>query len=139
MFSPKLDVGAVAAFLRDRFAEVAGVEPIGAGQWSQAFSFRMGPHARVIRFGEFSEDYAKDRVASGFAAPELPVPETHEIGEAFGVTRSLREPSVTRSMGLPRPGTDECSRPCCDHWMSSELWTDVLGPVVPRARPDRPA
>lgn len=83
MFSPTLEVEAVAEFLSDRFADVSGVEPIGAGEWSAAFAFRTGGLERVARFGSFPEDYAKDRAAARFAAPDLPIPEVHEIGAAF--------------------------------------------------------
>ncbi len=103
MFSPKLDVEAVAGFLRERLGDVAGVEAIGAGEWSQAFSFRVGQQHRVIRFGEFPEDYAKDRVAFGFAAPNLPIPEIHEVGEAFGLGYAIS----TRAFGHPFDGLNQ--------------------------------
>ncbi len=91
MFNPTLDIEAVAAFLARRLGEVEDLAPIGRGEWSSAFSFRTREGERVIRFGRFAEDYAKDRVAAGFARPGLPVPAVHELGEAFACAYAISE------------------------------------------------
>ena len=91
MFRPELAVDVVAAFLADRFGEVTDLEAIGGGEWSQAFSFRAEQRDRVIRFGQFPEDYAKDRVAAGFAGPDLPIPRILELGAAFDGAFAISE------------------------------------------------
>ncbi|MEE8557976.1 MAG: phosphotransferase, partial [Myxococcota bacterium] len=89
MFSPELVVKEVREFLSTRFGDVSRVEAIGTGEWSRAFSFRLLERDHVIRFGHFPEDYAKDRVAAGFAAPDLPIPPIQEIGEAFDTSYAI--------------------------------------------------
>ena len=98
------DVAAVADFLQRRYAEVVALEPISGGEWSQAFSFRARDQDLVIRFGRFGEDYAKDRVASGFAASDLPVPRVHEIGEAFDGVYAISDRAVGTGFDLDAPG-----------------------------------
>ena len=83
MFKASHSVSDAAAFLETRFGAVSEVEPIGAGEWSQAFSFRTGGRALVVRFGAYIEDYRKDGFATRYAAADLPIPEVIEIGEAF--------------------------------------------------------
>lgn len=60
------------------------VELLGAGAWSQAFGFRVGGAEFVVRFGRHGDDFAKDRRAHTYVAPDLPVPEVQAIGPAFG-------------------------------------------------------
>ena len=103
MFSSRHEAAAVESFLRRRFAGVSAVEPLGGGEWSQAFSFRTGDQDRVIRFGRFPEDYEKDRLAAGFNAPDLPVPQVHEIGEALGAAYAIS----TRAPGVGFDTLDE--------------------------------
>ena len=83
MFRAKHEASRVEEFLRHRFGEVRDIAPIGKGEWSQAFSFATGTRELVVRFGQFADDYAKDRTAFGFSSADLPIPEVHEIGEAF--------------------------------------------------------
>ena len=98
-----LDRVAVAEFLRGRLEEVGGVEAIRGGEWSQAFSFRAGELEYVVRFGAYREDYEKDRVASRYAGPDLPIPEVREVGEAFGGAYAVS----TRVHGEPLDALDE--------------------------------
>jgi hygromycin-B 4-O-kinase len=71
-------------FLRGRFGPgVVDVAPLGRGEWSRAFSFRNGGAEYVVRFGGYVEDFAKDRIAAGYASGDLPIPAVIEIGEAF--------------------------------------------------------
>lgn len=92
-----VDPAAAAAFLRARFGEGAGeVEPVGQGEWSQAYFFRQRADARgsagaalpagryVVRFSALLEDFAKDRRAMRYAGPSLPIPRVVEIGETGG-------------------------------------------------------
>jgi hygromycin-B 4-O-kinase len=83
MFRAQHSVAAATAFLGTRFSQVADVELIGGGEWSQAFSFRDGSRELVVRFGAYVEDYQKDELAYRFATPELPIPPVFEIGQAF--------------------------------------------------------
>ncbi|MGB8861159.1 MAG: phosphotransferase [Ilumatobacteraceae bacterium] len=77
------DVSTVAAFLRERFADVDAVELLNGGDWSSAFGFISDGSALVARFGEHGEDYAKDAIAAGWASPDLPVPRVVEVGEGL--------------------------------------------------------
>ena len=72
-------------FLLDRLGpDVAGVEPLGFGEWSLAYAFCHDGVDRVARFGQHRESFDKDRLAMGFAASDLPIPVISEIGEALG-------------------------------------------------------
>jgi len=53
---------------------------LGAGDWSQAFSFALDGQDAVIRFGRHVEDFRKDRVMAGYSSAALPVPAVTEIG-----------------------------------------------------------
>ncbi len=65
--------------------DVAEVAMVGRqGEWSRAFTFRRADREYVIRFSALQEDFAKDRLAARFAAPDLPIPRIVELGEAFG-------------------------------------------------------
>lgn len=83
MFRAQHSVAAATAFLGTRFPQVADVELIGGGEWSQAFSFRDGSRELVVRFGAHVEDYQKDELAYRYAGPDLPIPRVLEIGNAF--------------------------------------------------------
>lgn len=73
------------AFLIARFGPgVAEVAPIGQGEWSRAFAFRLGEAGYVARFGAFGDDFAKDRLAAGYASADLPIPAVIDVGEALG-------------------------------------------------------
>ncbi|MEP6758728.1 MAG: aminoglycoside phosphotransferase family protein [Actinomycetota bacterium] len=73
----------VERFLQGRYPSVGDVELLAGGAWSRAFGFRAADRSLVIRFGTHVEDYEKDRMASGWARPFLPIPSVVEIGEAF--------------------------------------------------------
>jgi hygromycin-B 4-O-kinase len=86
------DTRAAAGFLAERFGPgVEGVEPLGAGDWSRAFSFRLDGRDLVARFGRHREDFERDRKAMAFAGPHLPVPRVLEVGEAPGGFFALSE------------------------------------------------
>lgn len=72
----------VEGFLHKHYGDgVSEVAPVGKGEWSKAFSFRHAARNYVIRFGQYVEDFAKDRLATAHAAPGLPIPPIIEIGE----------------------------------------------------------
>lgn len=73
------------AFLFDRFQiEPPQVTLLGEGAWSRCFGFWQGEEELAIRFGNHIDDFRKDQVAQRYATSNLPVPQVHEIGEAFG-------------------------------------------------------
>lgn len=80
-----LEIDRIETFLNAHLpGGIRDLAPIGHGDWSQAFSFQHDGRALVARFGEFGEDYAKDRYATRFASSHLPVPQVQEIGRALG-------------------------------------------------------
>jgi hygromycin-B 4-O-kinase len=62
---------------------VTDVARIALGEWSQAFSLRCGDADYIARFSAVEEDFAKDRLAAAFAAPDLPIPPIIAMGRAF--------------------------------------------------------
>jgi aminoglycoside phosphotransferase (APT) family kinase protein len=83
--------GDVVNFLTARYGAVSEVAELGGGDWSRAFSFRLGAEPLVARFGQYPEDFEKDRAAMEFAGPDLPVPRVLEIGEALGGFYAISE------------------------------------------------
>lgn len=57
--------------------------PLGAGEWSVAYAFNLTLDAKpaVIRFGNYVEDFRKDRAMAAYSEKALPVPAVIEIGE----------------------------------------------------------
>lgn len=78
-----VDEASARAFLVRRLGyDVDRAEPVGEGNWSRAFGFVDGDRELVVRFGRHVDDFEKDRRASAFATPDLPVPATLDIGSA---------------------------------------------------------
>jgi hypothetical protein len=78
-------LGEAAGFLAERYAGRAqDISELGGGDWSRAFSFRLGRRDLVARFGRYGEDFVKDRQAMALAGPDLPIPDVLEIGSALG-------------------------------------------------------
>lgn len=76
---------AARAFLVDHFgSDVVDVARIGHGEWSRAYAYRLHGKEYVLRISALLEDFAKDRLASAFATPALPIPRVLELGEVFG-------------------------------------------------------
>lgn len=93
-----VSTAAARRFLEQHLPEaVSGVVPLAGGTWSQAFAFRAGELDLVVRFGTHVGDYRKDRRASAWRSPELPIPEVVEIGEAFDAHFAIS----TRAHGEP--------------------------------------
>jgi hygromycin-B 4-O-kinase len=75
----------VQSFLTHYFgSEVANVEVVGAGAWSQCHGFRHNTEELVIRFGKYVDDFKQDQFAYRYHTSDLPIPEVLDIGEAFG-------------------------------------------------------
>jgi hygromycin-B 4-O-kinase len=80
------------AFLVARFGAVPGsVTRIVHGEWSRAYAFRRAGREYVARFSALQEDFAKDRLATRYAAPSLPIPRIVEIGEALAGFYAISE------------------------------------------------
>jgi hygromycin-B 4-O-kinase len=73
----------VEAFLQQRYGAVRHVGLLHGGAWSTAYAFDVDAGRFVARFGRYIEDYEKDRMASAWSQPGLPIPEVVAIGEAF--------------------------------------------------------
>lgn len=84
---------------------VADVSPIGHGEWSRAFSFRLGQVEYVARFSLFESDFRKDEWVGRHGSSRLPVPPVLEIGRAFdGWFAIARRVAGTFLDGLDEPG-----------------------------------
>src|ERR1035438_8647613 len=99
-------LGEAAGFLAERYAGRArDVAELGGGDWSRAFSFRLGGRDLVARFGPYGEDFAKDQQAMAFAGPDLPVPEVLETGRGLGGAYAISQ----RCFGTFLESLDESS------------------------------
>src|SRR3954453_17199655 len=71
-----------ARFVADRWgARATTPVPLGAGEWSDAYSFRLDGQERVIRIGAHREDFAKDPRMGDAGLRPLPIPRVLEIGD----------------------------------------------------------
>jgi hygromycin-B 4-O-kinase len=79
-------VAGAAAFLAERLGP--GVTDVTAferqGDWSRAFAFRHEGRDLVARFSALAEDFEKDRLATRYRGPALPVPDVLALDEAPG-------------------------------------------------------
>jgi hygromycin-B 4-O-kinase len=79
-----LDPSTVIAFLAAHLGgQIEGAEELTGGDWSRAFGFRHEGRDLVVRFGDFPDDFEKDRVAARLLSGRLPVPKVLELGTAF--------------------------------------------------------
>jgi hygromycin-B 4-O-kinase len=58
------------------------VRLLGTGEWSRAYAFLLDGREAVIRFGDYVEDFHKDRVMAAHNRAALPIPAVIEIGAA---------------------------------------------------------
>jgi hypothetical protein len=81
----------IGDFLQANFDErVTTVSLIGAGMFSQAFSFTVGQHALIFRLNPSEEDFQKDAFAfQHFSAPTVPIPRVLGIGRFASWTQYL--------------------------------------------------
>jgi hygromycin-B 4-O-kinase len=81
-----VDEAGAAALLAERLG--AGVTDVTAferqGEWSRAFAFRHQGRDLVARFSALAEDFERDRLASLYHGPSLPVPRVLALDEAPG-------------------------------------------------------
>lgn len=83
MQQARLSPDSVARLLADRYGPVTDIALLKGGMWSTAFRFDSAGRQLVIRLGHHIEDYQKDRMASRWSRPGLPIPDVLEIGTAF--------------------------------------------------------
>lgn len=82
----------VSTFLAKHLGtKVEDIEPVGKGLWSQAFFFHKANVDYVLRFGNESESYEKDRISSKYSSGNLPIPPVTEIGTALGYHFAISE------------------------------------------------
>lgn len=75
----------IAAWLVNHYDDKAtNLAPISGGFWSAAYTFRVAEEEFILRFSNLAEGFAIDKAAMQFTAPDLPIPEVIEIGEALG-------------------------------------------------------
>jgi hygromycin-B 4-O-kinase len=111
----EVDLSQARAFLAAHLGpDVTDVELVGQGEWSRCFGFTNQGQDLVIRFGRHVGDFRRDRLAARFTAPDLPVPEVTEIGEAFGAWFAVS----TRVHGTPWEQLDRAA------------WLDTLPAIL---------
>ena len=82
---PKVAISQIADWLANRYdGEVMELAPISGGFWSAAYTYRVGEAEFVLRFSDMADGFAIDAAAMQFTAPDLPIPEVIEVGEALG-------------------------------------------------------
>lgn len=79
---------------------VSELSPIDQGEWSSAYSYRLGLNEFIIRFSNFDKDFRKDEFASRFESPKLPIPKIIQIGEAFGSYYAISEKAAGVAIDL---------------------------------------
>ncbi len=74
----------VGRFLTDHHDRtIEGLELLHGGFWSAAYGYSVDDRGLVLRVGQLREGFEMDREAMAYNAPDLPVPEVLEIGDAF--------------------------------------------------------
>jgi len=61
---------------------VVDIRPLGAGGWSQAFTFINDQHTYVIRWSHVLDNFERDARAYRFTSDDLPIPEITTVGRA---------------------------------------------------------
>ena len=72
-------------FLRARYGSRAGaVTPLGAGDWSRVFAVTIDGREMAVKFGAYTEDFAKDALMAVHSSGSLPIPAVHDSGALPG-------------------------------------------------------
>lgn len=83
--APGITIDQATAYLRETIGtSISPLRPLRQGGWSNAFALDHHSTAWVARFSAFRDDFEKDRYATRWHAPALPVPEVSFIGAAPG-------------------------------------------------------
>lgn len=82
---PQPTIGQIADWLAIKYDDAAiELAPISGGFWSAAYTYRVAEDEFVLRFSDMSDGFVIDRAAMRFTAPDLPIPEVLDVGEALG-------------------------------------------------------
>lgn len=66
------------------WVDAAEVQWIGAGAWSNAYSFRLDADRLVVRIGSHEADFRRDQTMAAYRRPGLPIPAVHGVGPLPG-------------------------------------------------------
>jgi aminoglycoside phosphotransferase (APT) family kinase protein len=72
------------------------VAPISGGFWSAAYTYCVGEEEFVLRLSDMADGFALDVAAMQFTAPDLPIPEVIDVGEALGYHYAISRPHFGR-------------------------------------------
>ncbi len=90
--APDITQAMVESFLSEREdTGVTGITPLRQGGWSSAWAYQVDGRREVIRFSHVADDFERDRLASRWASPLLPVPRFVALGDAFGGKYAITE------------------------------------------------
>lgn len=82
-------------FLRARYGSRAGaVTPLGAGDWSRVFAVTLDGREMAVKFGAYTEDFAKDALMAVHSSGSLPIPAVHDSGPIAAVPNEVPVPGV---------------------------------------------
>lgn len=82
---PKLAISKIADWLATRYdGDVTELASISGGFWSAAYTYRVGEAQLVLRLSDMPDGFAIDAAAMQFTAPDLPIPQVVDVGEALG-------------------------------------------------------
>jgi hygromycin-B 4-O-kinase len=90
--APEITTDMVNAFLAGREGRaVDRLTVLRQGGWSSAWAYEVGERHEVIRFSHIADDFERDRLASIWSSPLVPVPTFIELGDAFGAKYAITE------------------------------------------------
>ena len=102
-FPSAFGVREASDFLAEHLGRAVGaVELVGEGAWSRCFGFHDDGRERVIRFGNFFDDFEKDRRASALPSPAAPVPEVTETGKRPQTATAISSRAYGEPLETPR-------------------------------------
>ena len=82
---PQPEVAQITDWLANIYdGAVTEIAPISGGFWSAAYTYRVGEDEFVLRLSDMPDGFAIDAAAMQFTAPDLPIPEVIDVGEALG-------------------------------------------------------
>ena len=95
--SELLSLADAERFLRARYGRRAGaVTPLGAGDWSRVFAVTLDGREMAVKFGAYSEDFAKDALMAVHSSRSLPIPAVYDSGPLAAVHDGGAPGSVPR-------------------------------------------
>jgi len=102
----------ILAFLATRHGgPVVDLELLRGGFWSAAYGYRADNQELVLRIGQSREWFETDRAAMAFNAPDLPVPDVLEVGDAFDGAYAISIRHRGRFLETVTPNEEERAGP----------------------------